>query len=57
MKTNSTFKMSKDTKRRLSLFMFKSVQDKNIYKKLMIQAQLFENIPTKTSKNDLNLGE
>lgn len=57
MKTNNTFKMSKETKRRLSLFKFKSAQEKNIYKKHMIQAQLFENTPIKLPKNDLGNNE
>lgn len=57
MKTNSSFKLSKAIKRRLSLFKFKNTQEKNTYKKLMIQAQLFENISTKTSKNDLSISE
>jgi len=55
MKTNSSFKLSKEIKRRLSLFKFKNTQEKNMYKKLMIQAQLFENIPTRTEKNDVSI--
>lgn len=41
MKADKNFKMSKQTKTRLALSKFHSLEDRNFFKRSMINAQLF----------------
>lgn len=50
MNATSNFKMSKQTKRMLSLSKFRSPEQKNNFKKLMILAQLSGAVVTKLPK-------
>lgn len=49
MKTSSTFKMNKSTKRMLTLFNFKTSSDRTNFKKNMIAAQLYSEFATRTT--------
>jgi hypothetical protein len=49
MKPSSSFKMSKTTKRMLSLFPFSSVGSKNQFKRQMITSQLTAELAQRTS--------
>lgn len=49
MKPSSTFKMSKTTKRMLSLFDFKDVHEKNSFKREMIFSQLYSEAASRSN--------
>ena len=50
-KPNATFKLSKSTKRILALSKWKSKEQRDAWKRSMIQAELAEKIIPKTNKN------
>jgi hypothetical protein len=52
MRTSSTFKMSKSTKRMLALGTFKSKALENVFKTAMIQSQLYSSVTPRTSKSN-----
>ena len=56
VKTNSTFKMAKTTKRMLACLPFKDQEQRTAFKHMMIDAQVAASIVPKTTK-DKNLRE
>ena len=54
MKTTSSFKMSKQTKRSLALSNFRNQEEKTNFRKLMIQAQLYSNVILKAPKQEVD---
>lgn len=52
MKTNSTFKMAKQTKIMLALTKFKNSEAKTNFRKLMIESQLHSSVSIKPLKAD-----
>jgi hypothetical protein len=54
LKPNSTYKMSKQTKRTLALTGFKSKEQRDGWKRAMIDAELCSKIVVKTDKRDRN---
>jgi hypothetical protein len=54
LKPNSTYKMSKQTKRTLALTGFKSQEQRDGWKRAMIDAELCSKIVVKAEKRDRN---
>ena len=54
MKPNKTFKLSKTTKRMIGLMKGATADQRNQYKRMMIDAQLCSEIVTKTPTRDKN---
>ena len=50
-RTNSSFKLSKSTKRVLASSNFKTDEERNHYKKMMIQAEHASSIPFRAPKS------
>ena len=54
LKPGKTFKLSKTTKRMIGLMKGSSAEQRNQYKRMMIDAQLCSEIVVKTEKRDKN---
>lgn len=54
LKPNSTFKLSKETKRSLALTKWTSKEQRDAWKRSMIQAELASKIVPKSTKGDRN---
>jgi hypothetical protein len=54
MKPGKTFKLSKTTKRMIGLMKGSTSEQRNQYKRMMIDAQLCSEIVVKTEKKDRN---
>lgn len=54
MKASATFKLSKQAKRSLALGQWKNVDQRDSWRRSMIQAELAEAVPSRSPKRDGN---
>jgi hypothetical protein len=57
MKANSTFKLSKQAKRSLALGQWKDVDQRDSWRRSMIQAELAAAVPSRAPKREGNKGQ